>query len=142
MSKITADQRKTFKYYRRTYVRDNYRCIYCGRDMLSSLDDWLSLEIDHLQPTSKGGKDEDNNRVTSCNVCNKLKSSYYRTNPPMPEDKDQQIEIMRKHVLGKRMAEQLRWLKALQQYDDFKEHHVLKDDSKIERSPITKPEKI
>mgnify|MGYP005630693695 CR=1 FL=1 len=30
MSSITADQRKTFNYYRRTYVRDNYRCIYCG----------------------------------------------------------------------------------------------------------------
>ena len=138
MSKITADQRKTFNYYRRTYVRDNYRCTYCGRDMISSLDDWLSLEIDHLKPSSKKGKDEDGNLVTSCNVCNKLKSNF----DPGDLPEDQQIEITRKHVLKKRMAEQLRWLKALQQFDDFKEYGKLKDDSNIERSPATKPLEI
>ena len=137
MSKITADQRKTFTYYRRTYVRDNYRCIYCGRDMLSSLDDWLSLEIDHLLPTSKSGKDEENNRVTSCNVCNKLKSNFDPGN--LPEDKDQQIEIMRKHVLEKRMAEQLRWLKALQQYDHFIKDGKLTEDSHLYRFGKTEP---
>ena len=138
MSKLTADQRNTFNYYRRTYVRDNYRCIYCGRDMLSSLNDWLSLEIDHLKPSSKKGKDEDDNLVTCCNVCNKLKSNF----DPGDLPEDQQIEITRKHVLKKRMAEQLRWLKAVQQFDDFKDDGELKDDSNIERSPATKPLKI
>jgi len=140
MSKITVDQHKTFEYYRRTYVRDNYRCIYCGRDMLSSLDDWLSLEVDHLQPSSTKGKDEDDNLVTSCNVCNKLKSNFDPGD--LPEDMEQRIEIMRKHVLGKRMAEQLRWLKALRQFDDFKESGDLKDDSDLKRSPATNPEGI
>ncbi len=145
MSKFTADQRKTFNYYRRTYVRDNYRCIYCGRDMISSLDDWLSLEVDHLiaRKKVKAGKDphEDDNLVTSCNVCNKLKSNYHPEGV-VPDDPEKQIEIMREYVLEKRMAEQLRWLKALRQFDDFKEHHILKDDSNIERSPATKPLEI
>jgi len=133
-------KKETFEYFRRTYVRDNYRCIYCGRDMISSLDDWLSLEIDHLQPTSKGGKDEEDNRVTSCNVCNKLKSSYYpKENPPPSGDKEKQIQVMREYVLKKRAAEQIRWLKALQQFDDFKEHHILKDDSDLSRPDPTKP---
>jgi len=140
MSKITVDQHKTFEYYRRTYVRDNYRCIYCGRDMIASFDDWMSLEIDHLVPSSKEGEVKDDNLVTSCNVCNKLKSNFDPGD--LPEDKDQQIEIMREHVLKKRMAEQLRWLKALRQFDDFKEFGELKDDSNIERSPATKPLEI
>lgn len=138
MSKITVDQRKTFEYYRRTYVRDSYRCIYCGRDMIASFDDWMSLEIDHLHPTSKGGKDEEDNLVTCCNVCNKLKSNF----DPGDLPEDQQIEITRKHVLEKRMAEQLRWLKALQQYDHFKIDGELKEDSNLLRFDRTKPEKL
>ncbi len=141
MSKITADQRKTFNYYRRTYVRDNYRCIYCGRDMISSLNDWLSLEIDHLEPSSKKGKDEDDNRVTSCNVCNRLKSSY-KPDKDFPSGFNERLEIMRKYVLEKRVAEQLRWLKALRQFNDFKEFGVLRDDSNIDRSPETEPKEI
>ncbi len=140
MSHITADQRKTFEYYRRTFVRDNYRCVYCGKDMLSSLDDWLSLEVDHLVPKTGGGTDAEDNLVTSCKVCNKLKSSYFRKKPPMPQDKDQQIEIMREYVLKKRMVEQLRWLKALQQFDYFKRDGKLTEDSKMYRFGKTSPE--
>ena len=108
--------------------------------MIASFDDWMSLEIDHLVPSSKEGEVKDDNLVTSCNVCNKLKSNFDPGD--LPEDKDQQIEIMREHVLKKRMAEQLRWLKALRQFDDFKEFGELKDDSNIERSPATKPLEI
>ena len=141
LSQITADQRKTFNYYRRTYVRDSYRCIYCGRDMLSSLDDWLSLEVDHLEPSSKKGKDEDDNRVTSCNVCNRLKSSY-KPDKDFPSEFNGRLKVMRKYVLEKRAVEQIRWLKALQQYDDFQKTGVLKDDSNIDRSDCTKPKNM
>ena len=141
MSKITVDQRKTFEYYRRTYVRDSYRCIYCGRDMVASFDDWMSLEVDHLQPSSKKGKDDEENRVTSCNVCNRLKSNYKPDND-FPLDFNGQLEAMRKYVLEKRAVEQIRWLKALQQYDDFKETNILKDDSTLKRSQPTKPKNI
>ncbi len=138
-------KKETFEYYRRTFVRDNYRCVYCGRDMLGSLDDWLSLEVDHLIARKKVAdrKDphEDDNLVTSCNVCNKLKSNYH-LEVDIPGDPKEQLEIMREYVLKKRMVEQLRWLKALRQYDDFKEHHVLKDDSNIGRSSATEPKEI
>jgi len=40
------------------------------------------------------------------------------------------------------MEEQLRWLKALRQFDDFKESGDLTDDSDLKRSPATNPEGI
>ena len=134
-------KKKTFEYYRSTYVRDSYRCIYCGRDMLATLDDWLSLEVDHLQPTSKQGKDEEDNRVTSCNVCNRLKSSY-KPEKDFPSDPNEQIDVMREHILKKRAVEQIRWLKAMQQYDYFKKTGVLKDDSNLDRLDHTNPKHI
>ena len=138
-------KKETFEYYRRTYVRDNYRCIYCGRDMLKSLDDWLSLEVDHLIPRKKASEDDQNahddeNLVTSCNVCNKLKSNYCPSE--IPETSSEKIEHMRKYVLEKRMAEHLRWLNAIQQYEDFKMTEVLKTDDKVERFAATTPKKI
>jgi len=125
--------------YREIYARDRYRCIYCGRDMLKSLDDWLSLEIDHIIPSSKSEDNSLDNMVTSCNVCNKYKSSYFHEDL-LKLSREKQIEKIREHVLKKRLEQQLRWLKALRQYDDFKKTNILKDDSNLKRSPATELE--
>lgn len=54
--------------------RDNFRCIYCGRD---SVQKDIKLHIDHIIPRSKGGSDDINNLVTSCSECNLTKADYY-----------------------------------------------------------------
>lgn len=48
------------------FIRDKYECQYCG-----SKED---LEVDHIIPLSKGGNNEDDNLITACHSCNKLKS--------------------------------------------------------------------
>lgn len=48
------------------FIRDKYECQYCG-----SKED---LEVDHIIPLSKGGNNEDDNLITACHTCNKLKS--------------------------------------------------------------------
>ena len=48
------------------YIRDKFECQYCGSKE--------NLEIDHIIPLSKGGTNEDDNLITCCHNCNKLKS--------------------------------------------------------------------
>lgn len=51
------------------YERDGYVCIYCGEEVHQAI-----LEVDHIFPKVKGGKNTVSNVVTSCNVCNGAKS--------------------------------------------------------------------
>ena len=55
-------------------VRAGFRCQYCGRDLLESLDVFLTLCRDHLVPASAGGSDHNCNRVASCAACDRLKA--------------------------------------------------------------------
>jgi hypothetical protein len=52
------------------FARDKFTCQYCGR-----MSPDVVLEIDHIQPVSKGGKNELLNLVTSCRDCNRGKSN-------------------------------------------------------------------
>lgn len=49
--------------------RDGFRCLFCGKAAPET-----ELEIDHLQPRSKGGGDELENLATACRDCNRGKS--------------------------------------------------------------------
>lgn len=49
------------------YKRDGYECQYCGR--------LTELTIDHVIPSSKGGKDTWENMVTACLKCNLKKGN-------------------------------------------------------------------
>jgi CRISPR/Cas system Type II protein with McrA/HNH and RuvC-like nuclease domain len=53
----------------RIFTRDDYRCLYCGRVF-----DISYLEVDHKVALAKGGKNNDDNRVTACKTCNNRKS--------------------------------------------------------------------
>lgn len=50
------------KKYRFILERDEYKCAYCESE--------VNLQLDHLIPRSKGGKDEVTNLVISCRSCN------------------------------------------------------------------------
>ena len=49
--------------------RDNYTCQYCGKRQLAK------LEIDHVHPRSKGGKNSWTNLVACCHTCNVKKGN-------------------------------------------------------------------
>ena len=55
---------------RNVYVRDGYKCQYCGRKF-----DSTELNIDHVKPTSRGGKTTWTNTVLSCIPCNDRKAN-------------------------------------------------------------------
>lgn len=50
--------------------RDNFTCQYCGNTAPD-----VKLEVDHIHPLSKGGKEESTNLITACKGCNASKSN-------------------------------------------------------------------
>lgn len=50
---------------RNVMLRDQHQCQYCGRSLAVR-----ELNVDHMQPRSRGGADTWENLVTSCRSCN------------------------------------------------------------------------
>lgn len=61
------------------YEKYNGKCAICGREA-----EFGDGEIDHIQPSAKGGTDEPKNLQWLCSRCNKLKGSN-RTNEEVKE---------------------------------------------------------
>lgn len=53
----------------RIFWRDGFTCLYCGRRPPN-----VALEVDHYEPVSLGGADDDWNLITACESCNGAKS--------------------------------------------------------------------
>jgi 5-methylcytosine-specific restriction endonuclease McrA len=50
--------------------RDGFTCQYCGRSAPG-----VTLEVDHIQPRSRGGRSRRENLTTACRDCNRGKYS-------------------------------------------------------------------
>lgn len=69
---ITATRRAVI------YARDDFRCVYCGRDVIVTTDPEIVsrfktrpiASIDHIIPRCEGGTNEEDNLVTACRRCN------------------------------------------------------------------------
>ena len=90
--------------YQRVYIRDGFRCVYCGRFLLADFDSWASLHTDHLAAKSQGGTDTAENLVTSCPTCNNLKSSFTPSLELTPQTRGEYLQQIRGHI-AKRRAE-------------------------------------
>lgn len=84
-----------------TLARFGYRCAYCGRDLVSSLEDFAAATVDHLRPISSGGHSNPKNLVSACLLCNMLKS-----NSPCASVEDareiisaRRVEIVARHAM-------------------------------------------
>mgnify|MGYP002622596749 CR=1 FL=1 len=63
---MSISKKKRFDVFR----RDSFTCQYCGKRPPG-----VVLEVDHIQPVSKGGSDEEYNLITSCFDCNRGKTN-------------------------------------------------------------------
>lgn len=75
------------------FNRDDFRCVYCG----ASRKDGAELVIDHGDPFSKGGADDESNYVTACKPCNDGKKAKIIIPPAADE---QVISTSRKWASG------------------------------------------
>ena len=83
------------------FKRDSFTCVYCG-----CTPPGVVLEIDHIDPVSKGGSNDISNLVTSCFDCNRGKSATPLSNVPASisdnleklKEKEFQIKEYRKFI--------------------------------------------
>jgi hypothetical protein len=82
----------------------DFKCQYCNKDLLSSVDNYKEWQTDHLIPSSADGADSKENYVICCRTCNFIKG---RWNPaavcsnPHPS-REQLISVSRDYILKKR----------------------------------------
>lgn len=83
------------------FKRDGFQCAYCGKTPPQ-----VTLEVDHVDPKSKGGKDDINNLITACFDCNRGKSNIPLTKAPAKlsdnlevlQEQENQLKEYRKFV--------------------------------------------
>jgi hypothetical protein len=63
---VTVSSKLRFEVFK----RDGFTCQYCGRKTPA-----VVLELDHIDPKSKGGGNEETNLITSCFDCNRGKGA-------------------------------------------------------------------
>lgn len=69
------------------FKRDSFTCQYCGGKSPDVL-----LEVDHINPVSKGGDNNIINLVTSCKTCNSGKSDKVLSDQTVLEKQRKQLE--------------------------------------------------
>lgn len=83
------------------FKRDGFKCAYCGKEPPA-----VTLEIDHIEPFSKGGEDDINNYITACFDCNRGKSNICLSKIPPQisenldalKEKEAQLKEYRKYI--------------------------------------------
>ena len=144
------------------FKRDGFQCGYCGKTPPG-----VVLEVDHIEPTSKGGKDSLDNLLTACFDCNRGKRDIpldkipprLQENIEILKEKEAQLKEYRKFIkkIEKRIQADIEEINTiyLEQYkrwefsEDFKEKslkrflkllpkHEIKDALKIAISKYPK----
>lgn len=65
-----TDSRATTKQINELIKNSNNTCFWCDQEIPNG-----KMHLDHIYPLSRGGKDEINNLVVSCEYCNKRKAN-------------------------------------------------------------------
>lgn len=94
------------------FKRDFFTCQYCGAKAPDVL-----LEVDHLKPVSKGGKNDIVNLVTSCCDCNRGKSDKELSDNSVVEKQRAQVEILAERRAQLKML--MEWHNAEKAEDDY-----------------------
>ncbi len=73
------------------YLRDNYTCQYCGTKVMGK-----TATLDHVLPTSLGGKTTFENTTTACGPCNANKGNNQKIKPKHKPHKPDYWELLNK----------------------------------------------
>jgi hypothetical protein len=93
-----------FPIWQKIFLRGQLRCVYCGLDGGKDAHVFRQLFVcyDHLVPQWAGGGGSEENIVTCCWACNKVKGGFDPRYDGMPSDPAQRrlamIERVRQHL--------------------------------------------
>lgn len=93
------------------FKRDKFKCQYCG----SSAPD-VVLEVDHISPVSKGGKNHLMNLVTACFDCNRGKKDRLLSDDSVLIKQRTQLEELQEK--REQLALMAKWRKGLKNLDN------------------------
>lgn len=112
-----AERKKLSKKIRfEVFKRDKFTCQYCGRMAPD-----VVLEVDHINPVSKGGSNDIMNLVTSCFECNRGKSDKkLGDDSAIKKQQDQLAQLAEKN---EQLEMMLKWREGLM---DIKEKEAKK----------------
>jgi len=112
------------------FKRDGFICQYCGKHPPE-----VMLEIDHIEPKSKGGSDDLNNLITSCFDCNRGKSNIelkkipnsLNENKEILEEREKQYLEYHKLIarIDKRINKEI--LQVTQLYESYFTNWIIKE---------------
>lgn len=83
--------------------RFGFACAYCGTTEMGV---GALLTVDHFQPTSRGGLDDESNWVYCCTACNGFKAAFWSVAPdegllnPLHDDVSRHIEERHGVLIG------------------------------------------
>jgi hypothetical protein len=84
-------------------VRAGFKCEYCGRDLLASVDDYDAWQVDHVFPASRRGPEDPENKAVSCKTCNFMKRNWIPEGTTIDSARrDAMILEARRHIERKR----------------------------------------
>tara|TARA_R110001583_G_scaffold194280_1_gene364852 strand:- start:1237 stop:1611 length:375 start_codon:yes stop_codon:yes gene_type:complete len=85
-------------------IRAGFKCEYCDKDLLASVDNYKGWQKDHIIPTSKGGADINDNIAISCKTCNVNIKSRWNPAELAQESatREDLIKVVRKYVKNRR----------------------------------------
>ena len=93
------------------FKRDSFTCQYCGNKAPQVI-----LEVDHIEPVSKGGTNEILNLITSCFECNRGKGNRKLPDDTIVTQQQEQLEELNERRLQLEMM--LNWRKELSDLDN------------------------
>lgn len=93
------------------FKRDSFTCQYCG----TSAPD-VVLEIDHIEPVSKGGDNDITNLITSCKRCNSGKSDRKLSDNSVIKKRKIQLDELQERQ--EQLSMMLDWQKSLVNLDE------------------------
>ncbi|WP_099321136.1 HNH endonuclease [Anaerococcus sp. Marseille-P3625] len=93
------------------FKRDSFTCQYCGKTAPDVI-----LEVDHINPVSKGGTNDLLNLITSCRDCNRGKSDRKLSDDSMVTKQQKELEELQEK--RNQIDMMLEWREELKSLDD------------------------
>lgn len=94
------------------FKRDAFTCQYCGKKAPDAV-----LEVDHIKPVSKGGKDELLNLVTSCFDCNRGKRNIELSDDTAVKKQQKQLQELAERK--EQLDMMLEWRSSLNDLENY-----------------------
>ncbi len=93
------------------FKRDSFTCQYCGKSAPDVI-----LEVDHIEPVSKGGTNDITNLITSCKDCNRGKAARRISDDSVIKKSKKELDKLNKK--REQLEMMMEWKKELMEVEE------------------------